>query len=303
MTPRDAEQSTTTCLICGGALEQVLLEHDTPDRFELHVGIPTDGYRRVWRACGTCGSATNEHDPANLTRLASLSDSYYEVDFAGSNPAEKFARVMAMPSDRSDNAGRVERVFAMVWRLHDGSSAPIRAVDVGAGLGVFLARLIDRGREVGLEFDATGVEPDPTAAAHLRSVGSFGVHEGLFTGQAKLADAELITLNKVVEHVAEPLPLLTQVAESLAPAAGLAYVEVPDVATIGNRPPSDNILGALHHHLYSPEGLALLLRRAGLHPLQVARVFEPSGKITVFGFAVHRGLLDRLAAANLTQAF
>jgi len=92
-------------------------------------------------------------------------------------------------------------------------------------------------------------------------------------------------MNKVLEHLPRPGELLSRVAQALNPSGGIVYVEVPDVQTIGRRPPSDNILGSLHHHLYSARGLATLIEDAGLHLLDFGRTVEPSGKITIFGFA------------------
>ena len=40
-----------TCAICGGALGRELLVITQPDRFERHVGIGEQGYRRGWVEC------------------------------------------------------------------------------------------------------------------------------------------------------------------------------------------------------------------------------------------------------------
>jgi hypothetical protein len=115
------------------------------------------------------------------------------------------------------------------------------------------------------------------------------VIEASFTGnEAHIGAVDLITLNKVIEHLAQPQSLLEACGRKLA-ANGVIYVEVPDEWTIGRRPANDNILGALHKHLYGPRSLTALIERAGLTVLRVGRVFEPSGKITVYAFA-ERGL-------------
>lgn len=286
------------CAICGGVLGDIILVHHEPDRFEQAIGISSKGYRRVWRQCRSCGSVSNVHMPENLDRLRRLGTSYYDVDLAGSDLATKFRKVMSLPPQRSDNAGRVARVLRAARQYGVVSDNTIRVIDIGAGLGVFLARLLDEAPAYGFNVMASAIEPDPTAAAHLRSLARFEVEEGLFIGQERFIGADLFTLNKVLEHLADPGTLLRDVARSLSPDRGLVYVEVPDAATVGNRPPTDNILGALHCHLYSPEGLALLIRRCGLETLAVERVFEPSGKITVVAFACHRARIDWLTTAN-----
>ncbi|MEM7651919.1 MAG: class I SAM-dependent methyltransferase [Pseudomonadota bacterium] len=167
--------------------------------------------------------------------------------------------------------------------------------DVCAGLGVFLAKLLQLAEERGVQFNATGIEADPMAVEHLRSINLFDVQQELFQAQSGFNDVNLLTFNKVVEHIPDPVPVLQAAAQAISPANGILYVEVPDVATIGNRAANDNILGALHHHLYTPQGLIKLFERVGLISLSVARIVEPSGKLSVYGFAAHRALHDRLA--------
>jgi len=285
-----------TCALCNGNLDRTLLEHTVPDRFEKSVGVPADGYRRQWVACSRCGSATNVLDPAIRAALAEISAEYYEIDLGRTGLAERYEKIMALPPDKSDNAGRVSRTLSFVteWRANKPhiSSGPVRVLDIGSGLGVYLAGLLRQAGRVGLECEAQAVEPDPVAATHLRSLSLFSVHEGLISGQDTFRGFDLITLNKVVEHVADPNRIVADAAKALKPESGLLYVEVPDVQTIGRRPDTDNILGSLHHHVYSLRGLESLLRTNGLVPLRLERILEPSGKITVFGFACSPGAYD-----------
>jgi SAM-dependent methyltransferase len=271
------------CAICGGSLARELLRITEPDRFERHVGIPQQGYVRRWMECDSCGAATGVQAPGNEAKLATLAAGYYEVDLAGASVADKYAKVMALPPDRSDNAQRVERVAAFVEARLPGSAREPRVLDIGAGTGVFLSRFLARaGRRA---WRGTGVEPDPQAAAHLRSLGRFRVIEGLYASCAELRDFELVTLNKVVEHLPQPVALVREAAAALHAAHGMLYLELPHKRTVFERPPSDNILGALHHHLYDPTSVATLLERAGLVPLAIEAFDEPSGKISVAAFA------------------
>lgn len=271
----------TLCAVCGGTLGRVLLVVTEPDRFERRCGVDSEGYRREWVECGMCGTVSNRLPRLSIERLNALRSSYYEVDFANSDIGDKYRKVMSLSPDQSDNWGRVERIrkFAAQWLP---GKAPKKLLDIGAGTGVFLSRFLDVADG---QWEAAGMEPDPTAAAHLRKVNRFPVIEAMFHGQAELRGFSLVTLNKVLEHIDEPIRVLRQVAQVLIPSCGLLYLEVPDKLTIGCRPPNDNILGALHCHLYHPGGVERLFREAGFEPLRIERVVEPSGKITVFGFA------------------
>jgi len=269
------------CSICDGegGNEILLIEH--PDRFEQSIGVGTQGYARHWVECQQCGGATNVLPEESALRLAALRAAYYEVDFMGSDIGGKYRRVMSMPAGQSDNAGRVARVMDFVRRW-SGAPAQPRVMDIGAGTGVFLSRLVD---QTAGAWQYLGVEPDPRAAAHLRQLGKFAVVEAMYLGQPELRGFNLVTLNKVLEHIEQPLPFLLQVVQSLVLDDGLLYVEVPDKLTARLRPPQDNILGALHCHLYDPTSLGYLLRRAGLELLCVNRIAEPSGKLSVYAFA------------------
>lgn len=278
-----AQWAGTACAVCGGRLARVLLRITEPDRFERHVGIAAAGYARSWVECGACGAATNVQAPENRARLETLAAGYYEVDLAGSSIGEKFAKVMALPPERSDNAQRVARVAAFAESRLPGEISAPRVLDIGAGTGVFLARFLARAG--GRAWQGTAVEPDPIAAAHLRGLRRFEVIEGLYAPGPGLAGYHLVTLNKVVEHLPRPLELVRGAAQALEPRHGLLYLELPDKRTVFERPPSDNILGALHCHLYDAASIAALLGRAGLATLKTERLHEPSGKISVAAFA------------------
>lgn len=268
------------CAICTGRTGRAILRISQPDRFEQSIGVSAHGYQRRWIECSTCGAATNVLPQASADKLSVLRSAYYEVDFANSNIGEKYSRVMALPANQSDNAGRVARIidFARQWFLPD--TAP-RVLDIGAGTGVFLSRLID---QTGGDWPCVGLEPDPQATAHLRQLGRFAVVEAMYQGQPDLKDFELITLNKVLEHISDPVPFLQMVTGSMRRNDSLLYIEVPDKLTTSLRPPSDNILGALHCHLYDPMSIGYLARAAGIEIVRIDRIREPSGKLTVYAF-------------------
>lgn len=276
-----------TCAICGGSLVRELLAITEPDRFERHLGVERVGYRRLWVECEDCGAATNVYPAGVLERLETLASGYYEVDFKSSTIRRKYDLVMSMPLSLSDNAQRVARVrdFLDRW-LGETVEKKLAALDIGAGSGVFLSRFLKETRAVGQNWAAVAVEPDSIAADHLRSLAEFEVKEAIFTDQLGMHGFDLCSLNKVLEHLPEPLTLLRAAASALNPERGVLYVEVPAKETVGYRPPSDNILGSLHRHLYDMASLNHVITQAGLVVMEIIRLFEPSGKISVAAFAV-----------------
>lgn len=291
-TPSSAP-SHPACAICGGGLARVLLSIERPDRFERHAGTPSEQYRRQWVECARCGAASNVMRPADAARLARIASAYYAIDFPDTPMRQRFDQIMALPADRSDNAQRVVRVRDYARRHLAGRPAPYRLLDIGAGLGLFPARFL--ADTAPGEWQVVGIEPDPLASAHLRALGRFPVVAAPFPCPLPHPSYSLCTLNKVLEHFHDPVALLRDLAALLTAERGLIYVEVPDKLTIDFRPPEDNILGALHCHLYSPGSLATLFERAGFAALSIERCFEPSGKITVYGFAVPQAAIPALA--------
>lgn len=276
------------CAICSGNSGHEILRISQPDRFEQSIGVNAKDYQRSWIECASCGAATNKLPPASTEKLTALRSAYYEVDFAGSDIGEKYRHVMSLPAAQSDNVGRVERVISFARQWFAPGYTP-RVLDIGAGTGVFLSRLIDQTRG---EWAYQGLEPDPNAAAHLRHLEKFEVVEAMYEGQSALKDFELISLNKILEHISTPVQFLRMVISSMHQKDGLIYIEVPDKITTRLRPPSDNILGALHCHLYDPISLGYVMKYAGIEIIKIERLLEPSGKLTVFAFGTLPKVLE-----------
>lgn len=284
------------CAVCDGNLSAELLVHSQPDRFEQYVGISSKDYVRRWLECENCGTATNIHQTENLEKLRNIASNYYEIDFSNSTIAEKYNKIMALPDDESDNADRVNRIQRLLERFKHITNAPRKVLDIGAGTGVFLSKFLKEEEKTSRDWLALGVEPDPKAVQHLRGLGFFKVDEKIYDEAYEGNNYDLITLNKVVEHLENPNELIASAGRGLCKDTGILYVEVPDVLTIGRRSDTDNIVGALHNYLYSTQGLEISFKRAGMETLGVFRIVEPSGKLSVAGFAVWPEFIDRWAA-------
>jgi 2-polyprenyl-3-methyl-5-hydroxy-6-metoxy-1,4-benzoquinol methylase len=287
------------CSICAGALAGSLLEISEPDRFERHVGIAEAGYVRRWLECSNCGAAINVHPVGVVRRLTELASGYYDVDLKGSSVSDKYRQVMNMFATSSDNAMRVKRIGSFVadWHERDCLKRPtLKVLDIGAGTGVFLSKFISEEAKLDRNWEGVAFEPDEHAATHLRTLKMFDVRQSLFSASFGPQNFELCTLNKVVEHLLDPVDLIRQAGTALAPTTGILYVEVPAKETIFCRPSNDNILGALHHQLYDLSSLDVALRAGGLVPVRLERIYEPSGKISIVGFAVRLEAVAKLQA-------
>jgi SAM-dependent methyltransferase len=257
-----------TCPACGGSELDTAFSYDAPPPGETDFGLSTDEYRREYLRCESCG-----HWVARLSipveRL--YSGEYVDATY-GSGMASAYERIMALPPERSDNVQRVGRIMA---RLGEHG----RVLDVGSGLAVFPARMKEAGWEV------TALDPDPRAAEHARSVVGVKAACGDFFELHGLGSFDLVTLNKVLEHVQEPVAMLAHTRDFLEP-GGSVYVEVPDAEGAARDPdgPNREEFFIEHLHVFSMESLAVLAGHAGFGVDVAERLREPSGKYTLAAF-------------------
>jgi 2-polyprenyl-3-methyl-5-hydroxy-6-metoxy-1,4-benzoquinol methylase len=136
-----------------------------------------------------------------------------------------------------------------------------RLLDVGCGAGEFLARM----QQIGWE--SQGVEPDPDAAAHARDRFGLNVFSGTLVDAGFAGDSfDAITLSHVIEHVADPVGLVTECRRILKPGGRLVVV-TPNTKSLGRR-----VFGGAwypwetprHLMIFAPHHLRLIAARAGL---------------------------------------
>jgi SAM-dependent methyltransferase len=139
-----------------------------------------------------------------------------------------------------------------------------RLLDVGSGPGFFLKSAKNRG------WHAKGVEPSRQAAAHARELG-LDVVEGFFDTEtaAGLGSFDAVHLNNVLEHIAEPISVLTS-AKGLLEKGGILCVGVPNdfsplqIAAHASSGAPEWWLAPPHHlNYFDFDSLAALVERLG----------------------------------------
>jgi SAM-dependent methyltransferase len=138
-----------------------------------------------------------------------------------------------------------------------------RLLDIGCGPGFFLATAIKRG------WTAHGFEPSRQAAAHARELGA-AVTEGFFGKDSQPGTFDAINLTNVLEHVPNPIAILSAATALLEP-GGILCVGVPNdfspfqIAARGALNAGDWWVAPPHHlNYFDFESLAALLARLGL---------------------------------------
>src|SRR5262245_12620552 len=269
-------QSGNVCPMCGESAMAVHFTYSEPPPLEAR--FPLAKGERYWRElhrCGQCGHYMESFAPDQGDLYAGEYVSTLYQDRDGIRQA--FDRINALPPEKSDNIGRVQFVDGYCRKRWGGARMP-RLLDVGAGLGVFPFRMGQAG------WDCVALDMDERLAAHHRKV--VGVQA--LVGDVRTIDGigsfDLVTFNKVLEHVADPVETLASVGRLLAP-DGLVYVELPDgeAAEAEGKEREEFLLG--HRHVFSFASYALLIASGGFELLTCERLREPSTKFTLRGFA------------------
>jgi len=242
--------------------------------FPALQGMP---YTRHVRRCGICAHYVSEH---GMDLGALYGAEYMDATYGDQGQRDSFERVTALPPERSDNHGRVRRVVEYASThgvLPSKASRRARALDVGSGLCVFLHRLAAEG------FECVALDPDPRAAQHARDVAGVAAVAGDFMDIDDLGRFDVVTLNKVLEHVADPVAMLARTIRFVAP-GGFVYLEVPDGPAAATEGSGREEFFIEHLNVFSPASLAMLVARSGLALAEMQRIREPSTKYTLIAF-------------------
>ena len=268
---RPMNLTATPCKFCGAAQKFVASFTKPPKGETLFNMLPY--YRSLWQ-CTRCWHIVNLH---NFDFNFHVYGGNYVNNTYGETIKSKFKQIMALAPEKSDNRQRVERInlfFAKASRHMDRS-----CLDVGSGLGVFPAVMKESG------WKCLSVEPDIRAASLIEELVGVTANSENFTQTENLGKFDLISFNKVLEHVRNPAEMLSH-AISFLNFSGVIYIELPDgESALSNEGPQREEFFIEHFDAYSTSSTKLLLKAATLTPLKIERIYEPSGKYTLCAFA------------------
>ena len=277
MAPAGAPAAVDTGVHCMCGADRVTSVHTyfAPPDGEVRFAHTAGQYRREIFRCSLCGHFVSIHqlDAAAFYEGEYVQGTYGDLEGLGT----AFHRIVSLPPGQSDNAGRVARVlrYADAYFAGDGRSRSV--IDIGSGLCVFLHGMKAAG------WTCTALDPDERAIEHARStVGVEAVRGDILRIDAGIR-VDLVTLNKVLEHVKDPIAMLAR-SRAWLRSGGFLYLEVPD----GEAAAADGFgreeFFVEHYHVFSPASVALMVARAGLCLDTVERLREPSGKYTLRAF-------------------
>ena len=268
---------TATCLLCkkyDNRNKFIYKVEIKPDK-ETDFNIPESEYVRYVYKCVSCGVYYNIQ---NI-----LPDDLYESNYNAATYKNKllktYSRIMALGEEKSDNKHRVKRIinFLKSKKLNIEKSS---VLDIGSGLCVFLGEFKKHG------IYSACIDPDPLSVEHaLNHVGVNEAYAGKLENFKSNKLFDLITFNKVLEHVIDPIPLLSK-ARKFLNENGYIYVELPDGE---NALQNGNVMNREefyieHFTVYNDKSIKYLANMAGLTCTGLRSIHEPSDKYTIYAF-------------------
>jgi SAM-dependent methyltransferase len=262
-----ARNPSRDCPICGSAARRVVFRQQFAT---VDQATPVTGYDVV--VCERCGGGYADGIPDQPAF-----DRYYrdmsKYEYAQRDGAE---------------SGYDRRRLALIADIIAPhlESPDVRVLDVGCASGCLLANIRDRGFA-----SVIGLDPSPACAAAARRLYAIDVRTMTLAGLAATGERfDCVIMVGVLEHLHDLDGAFGQL-RALLSAAGLLYVEVPDVTAFAdwpNAPYQD--FSTEHINFFSPISLSNLMRRHGFTRVLLEQNHREQSYRTVMSnlSAVHR---------------
>jgi SAM-dependent methyltransferase len=134
--------------------------------------------------------------------------------------------------DHGYEGSQEPRILQMRWLLDkalDANPGTKTLLDIGAGTGLLVREARGRG------IDARGVEPSKALVDSGRKENGVEIEQGVYPHPRLVGmEFDTVLLVDVIEHVADPMRLLADCREALAP-GGVLVVVTPDVSSLAAR--------------------------------------------------------------------
>ena len=202
----------------------------------------------------------------------------YSLVSHGENLEKKFIKIKKLGKN-SDNFSRVLRFLNF---FKNQKNNRISLLDVGSGLSVFLDAIKKK-----VSWKLCGIEPGIEFVNFARKKLGLEIYHSNFKKNVfKNKKFNIISLNKVAEHVKNPL-LFFKNCKDVLTKNGFIYVEVPDGQTASEQRKAkyQEEFGVEHLHIFSLDSLYNSLTYAGFKILKIDKIKEKSGKYTIYAFA------------------
>lgn len=265
------------CLLCNSLNNSLLFEYKGFDIYAEKLKLKS---RPKWYLCNNCGVFFSVQ--YNKISKVYIDNTLYDMQFDINKIKERYNKLMALPNEKSDNFFRVKRVKEYHEKILSefalSSKRKNKILDVGAGTGFFLAKFLDS------KYTGYALEVNKIAAAHIKKELKIEVIDEYIENVEFEHKFDIITLNKVVEHIKHPVNFL-KIVSGFLKENGIIYIELPDIISYEKYGETSDAFGTGHYMVYGSQSLCYLLNKCGLEILMLDRINEPSLKSTIYAFA------------------
>jgi len=267
-----------TCLLCNSTNVKFKFIFGGEDIYLKKLNIMD--FDLKWYECQGCGVYFSEQykNVEDVYKDEDLYDALYDKVTIN----ERFNKIMNLDKKNSDNVKRVERCKDFhnnYIELLNNKKMKYNILDIGAGLGVFLAKFLDE------NYNGYALELNKVAVSHIENVlPTVNVYQDYMENLKIKNKFDLITLNRVLEHVINPINVMREVSSALVE-DGLVYLELPDVFSNELDGHKNEAFASGHYMVYSAKAINYIFNEVGLILMNLNRVKEPSGKFTIYAIA------------------
>ena len=264
------------CTICGYRKLKKFIKYSKPPKIEKKFNIKKK-YKRDYFKCTNCNHLISNQNLINF-------DKHYEEEYSKAHYSNidtlknTFKRIINYPIKKSDNKNRILRINNFYNHLEiKKNKKKIELLDVGSGLGVFL----HEAKKIGWKCYSN--EPGIEASFFIKKKLNIKTFNCKFEEISTNKKFDIITFNKVLEHVERPHKLLN-IAKKLLKPNGFIYIEVPDGEAAIKVSKNRQEFTIDHLHVFALESIMSLIKKCSLLPIKIERIKEVSGKLTLFAF-------------------
>ena len=258
------------CLICQSKDYRVIFSYDKPDQYEIAIGVSKEGYDRKWVECKNCGlfySIYSRKENMESIYKSSYRDS--SSPWRKESPEELFKKVVELPEGESETKFRVKWIKENINKMWDDdllkkAKLQHNFLDIGGGNGIFAYEFQDK------EWKSHVVDPNENGK-FIESTLKILFVQSYYKQKLFNVKFDLISLVFVLEHLNNPINLLTKVKEDMTNNS-LLYIEVPDAICFNKKPEDDDIFNSCHLWMFSPNTLTPLLDRCGFEIFCLGRI-------------------------------
>lgn len=254
---------------CKNSKKKKIFTYTKPPLLEQNYSIK-DKYLRYFFQCNICGHMFGVHEMNWDPKF--YHGQYFKSTYEDEKKLSKrFNFVKKLSLKNSDNKNRVNRINSII------KSKNYKLLDIGSGIGIFLYEMKKK------KWNVTGIETDKNFVNFANKKYKLNVNcVDLFKFKNK-KKFDLITFNKVLEHVKFPIKMLN-FSKNFLKSNGIIYIELPSISAKKNGKNREEFF-IEHHQVFSKDSLKYLLNKARLVPILLEDIIEPSGKFTIYCFA------------------